>query len=771
MAGIASVGGQALVPASGSGAGAVPLGVYVGAADPPGVAAFGKATHTAPTYAADYLPWQSGWGAMTQATSLSWLLGPWSSSSYQLVLGVPMIPESSSGTAQGTLAGGAAGDYDSYFATLAQTLIAGGEADAVLRIGWEFNGSWYPWEVTNSADAANFVTYFDRIVTVMRSVPGEAFKFVWNPNNLGSFDSSYGPDQTYPGDAYVDYVGTDVYDQCWCTPQTPQGAWASQLQGTWGLDWLASFASAHGKQMAFPEWGLAIRSDGHGLGDDGYFVTQFAAWIAAQANVAFTCYFAFDSPGQSDDILDGHFPDALTAFTAAFGQSGSPPTSTTSPGSPGTTTSTTSPPTTTVPVTVPPTTVPPTTMPPTTVPPTTTMPVTSPTTTVPVTSPPTTAPPTPPTTTTPSPPTSTTIPPTTVPPTTSTTTSGSPPTSPPTTPTTGAVPSSISFNVSPDATDPGQLLTWSVTPPPAEGSLSFSIDGWEGQLAVPPDGVVTLALFLTDGTHDVEAWYSGDTTLAPSSLSESFQAGRPLSVLTVAPPAAVGPDNTFELQATLTAGGFAVPDRLVTFYAAGVALCSGATDDAGVATCVVTEGEDDADGLATGGVRAAFAGDADVTPAVSASPISESVLADDITHVGWSSSAGSLGDDDGVLEAHDVMIGRQLASVTTRSSHDAGSRSGPDHVMAGGVATPGSGPHRWPPSIGRAPRWWAAGTALGAGQQHAIDEVDAVTPAPVPAPGRSAPIDLTWAIALALGGFLLGAGSLTRLHLGRSRRP
>ncbi|HTZ09732.1 MAG TPA: hypothetical protein VMB72_11695, partial [Acidimicrobiales bacterium] len=125
MAALASVAGQALTPTSGGGAASVPLGVYVGAADPAGVAAFAAATHTTPTYAADYLPWQSGWDAMSQASSLSWLLGPWSSSPYTLVLGVPMIPEDSSGQAQGTLAGGAAGDYDQYFATLAQTLVAG----------------------------------------------------------------------------------------------------------------------------------------------------------------------------------------------------------------------------------------------------------------------------------------------------------------------------------------------------------------------------------------------------------------------------------------------------------------------------------------------------------------------------------------------------------------------------------------------------------------------------------------------------------------------
>ena len=36
------------------------------------------------------------------------------------------------------------------------------------------------------------------------------------------------------------------------------------------------FASANGKPLAFAEWGVSIRSDGHGLGDDPYYVNQMA---------------------------------------------------------------------------------------------------------------------------------------------------------------------------------------------------------------------------------------------------------------------------------------------------------------------------------------------------------------------------------------------------------------------------------------------------------------------------------------------------------------
>ncbi len=35
----------------------------------------------------------------------------------------------------------------------------------------------------------------------------------------GSTASSYSPAQAYPGNAYVDYVGTDVYDEFWGRPR------------------------------------------------------------------------------------------------------------------------------------------------------------------------------------------------------------------------------------------------------------------------------------------------------------------------------------------------------------------------------------------------------------------------------------------------------------------------------------------------------------------------------------------------------------------------
>jgi len=287
----------------------VPLGDYAGWGNPGGVAAFGSKTGTHPTLATDYLDWSSTWAALDGASGI----GAWRYSGYRLVLGVPMLPKQG----RSTLSHGARGAYNSYFVTLARNLVNAGEGGAYLRLGWEFNGNWYKWSVHNARAAVKYARYFQNIVRAMRSVPGESFKFVWNPNGGNSHGRPYNPSLAYPGNGYVDFIGTDLYDESWVRPQTPANGWAGQLSETWGLNWLASFAAAHGKPIVFPEWGVAIRSDGHGLGDDPYFVNNFASWISSHS-VAWTNIFTVDA-SQRDDITDGRFPNALAAFRADFG--------------------------------------------------------------------------------------------------------------------------------------------------------------------------------------------------------------------------------------------------------------------------------------------------------------------------------------------------------------------------------------------------------------------------------------------------------------------
>jgi hypothetical protein len=236
----------------------------------------------------------------------------------RLVLTVPMMPDTG-----GTLARGAAGDYNAQFRTLAQTLVSNGQGSAVLRLGPEFNGDWHLWTIDVRDGGSLYAAYWRQIVTTMRSVPGAHFRFDWCAND-GSAWIAGGRQleaaNAWPGDAYVDYVGLDVYDQSWGTWNAdPVARWNEYVNQHNGLAWHAGFAAAHGKQMTFPEWGLADRADGNGGGDTPYFVEQMYWWIGSH-DVAYHLYFESHDPEGEYGVFSGRFPNAARRFVEYFGR-------------------------------------------------------------------------------------------------------------------------------------------------------------------------------------------------------------------------------------------------------------------------------------------------------------------------------------------------------------------------------------------------------------------------------------------------------------------
>lgn len=293
----------------------------MGSAYPTGVQSFATATTSDVTVASDYLPANDGWAGMDGTNgSLNWLLDAWQNSGYILSLGVPMIPTDASGQPQGSLALGATGAYDSYFTTLAGSMVAAGEGNSYLRLGWEFDGNWYAWQAQTATDEANYASYFRQIVTAMRSVPGAAFNFVWNPDASAFVSTSDSVTAAYPGNAYVDVIGLDLYDRSWASPATPQNAWTSTYLPE--LTAAESFAQSEDKPIALCEWGAQFGSNG--LGDDPYYINSMINWMSISSNdVAYESYFNGDTTavgGSSDSNLDGgSFPDSLSAFTADLG--------------------------------------------------------------------------------------------------------------------------------------------------------------------------------------------------------------------------------------------------------------------------------------------------------------------------------------------------------------------------------------------------------------------------------------------------------------------
>ncbi|MDH6578480.1 glycosyl hydrolase [Kitasatospora sp. MAP5-34] len=199
------------------------------------------------------------------------MLGLWSQwrladPSRKLVLGVPMLTPNENDMPDADvvrlLARANRGEFDWHFLKLARRLVAFGGGDTVLTLGWEMNGTTYTSRCR--PDPTAWKAYWRRIVTVMRSVPGQHFRF--------DFDPTRGLDavpwtRCYPGDDVVDIIGMDSYDQ-------PAGATFDQyISEPYGLQDQVEFAAKRGKPVSYPEWGL-FRN-----GDNPEFVRRMVEWM------------------------------------------------------------------------------------------------------------------------------------------------------------------------------------------------------------------------------------------------------------------------------------------------------------------------------------------------------------------------------------------------------------------------------------------------------------------------------------------------------------
>jgi hypothetical protein len=302
------------------------LGVYAGAAYPPAVPGFAATIGSKPRFAMDFIDGTS-WGSITQS---GYPFSRWKGKGYSMIWGVDMLPDTYSpntnpsqpgGSCDG-LTQGATGSFDHYFHTVGTNVVKAGFPTSVIRLGWEFNGNYFPWSAQGCAAA--FVRYFDDIVTTMRSVAGSHFTFEWNPTRG---DQGVGQlSRYYPGNSYVDEIGLDVYDN---EQQTYPGATAEfrhMLTQRDGLNWLAAFASAHGKPIVLPEWGLGsgtcsasgqpIRVPNQQVcgGDDATWVKLMAHWIATH-NVVEATYWDYDT----SSVGGGNNPLTASALATQFG--------------------------------------------------------------------------------------------------------------------------------------------------------------------------------------------------------------------------------------------------------------------------------------------------------------------------------------------------------------------------------------------------------------------------------------------------------------------
>ena len=115
---------------------------------------------------------------------------------------------------------------------------------------------------------------------VPTDLPVTQARLVWNPQGFGNPDIPANSAKAYyPGDAYVDVVANDLYDQGY------KAAWDANE---------ALWAAHRDKPFGIAEWGL------WGI-DDPAFVERMAAFVKSHARIEFLAYFS-GRPGSIWDL-------------------------------------------------------------------------------------------------------------------------------------------------------------------------------------------------------------------------------------------------------------------------------------------------------------------------------------------------------------------------------------------------------------------------------------------------------------------------------------
>jgi hypothetical protein len=200
------------------------------------------------------------------------------------------------------------GRFNSYATTLGDNLVAAGLEHTVIRLGAEANGAWETDFVGSTAQEQHlWAKCFDNEVMGLRASGGK-FLIDWNPNACLQ-DIPFA--NYYPGNAYVNILGLDIYDES-CTHYGAAISFANLSNEPVSLTQFVAFANSKGKAMSFPEWGM---ESSHSK-DDPNFVSGIGSTVCHN-DFAFEAYF--DAGARGTVELNSGAPESLAAFQEWFG--------------------------------------------------------------------------------------------------------------------------------------------------------------------------------------------------------------------------------------------------------------------------------------------------------------------------------------------------------------------------------------------------------------------------------------------------------------------
>ncbi len=201
------------------------------------------------------------------------------------------------------------GSNDSDFAYFAETiLLAQSSWPIQIRLGWEMNGTWYPWAGMDKP--MDYISAWRRVVGLIKGISNR-FVFTWSPNwTWGENGVITNPEVCYPGDNFVDYIGMSCYFVAAYDNENPYYAWLYKKNSPYGLDWLVAFAKKHGKPPVISEWGISR---------DGAqeYVKAFGQYLIDN-NFAWANYWDANNDEFVCRLSDGQYPDTGKQFKQTF---------------------------------------------------------------------------------------------------------------------------------------------------------------------------------------------------------------------------------------------------------------------------------------------------------------------------------------------------------------------------------------------------------------------------------------------------------------------
>lgn len=234
----------------------------------------------------------AGRASWSEITNPAWLWRTWADAPQTLVISSALFPE----TGDWSMAACAGGRYDAHWRAFGRNAVAAGMADrTVVRLAWEFNGSWVAWAAYRPK---RFVRCWRHVVSAAESQAPQ-LRWDWTVNR-GVGDALSDATRAWPGKRYVDFVGIDSYDGY--PAVTSAAGWRKQLKGAQGLRYWARFARRHDRKLSVPEWGLypGYAWKGNGGGDNpNYMRKMFAFFRSVRGNLAYEAYFNDTDPAHA----------------------------------------------------------------------------------------------------------------------------------------------------------------------------------------------------------------------------------------------------------------------------------------------------------------------------------------------------------------------------------------------------------------------------------------------------------------------------------------